>query len=213
MDEEFDAKFYPVNKDAIRKKLAQIGAKLMAPERKMRRVIFDSVVNPQVKGDYVRVRDEGGLIRLSLKIHAREGGQISDQKEIDIEVSSFDKTIRFLEAIGLKANRYQETLRETWQLKEAEVVIDTWPGLEPYIEIESNSEEGVKTTAARLGFDWRKGITRAIVEIYMDLYGLSAKVVLEKVSDITFEKNPFSGMKRKKIFDSRIYWGYNQPKL
>lgn len=209
MDEEFDAKFYPVNKDLIRKKLQKLGAKLVAPERKMRRVIFDSVANPQVRGDYVRVRDEGGLIRLSLKIHAREGGQISDQKEIDIEVSSFDKAIRFLEAVGLKANRYQETLRETWQLKEAEVVIDTWPGLEPYIEIESSSEEGVKTTAAKLGLDWRKGITRAIVEIYMDLYGLTAKVALEKVSDITFEKNSFSGMKRKKTFDSRIYWGYN----
>lgn len=209
MDEEFDAKFYPVDKDLIRKKLQKLGAKLAAPERKMRRVIFDSVINPQVKGDYVRVRDEGGVIRMSLKIHAREGGKIEDQKEIDIEVSNFDKAIRLLQATGLKANRYQETLRETWQLDSAEVVIDTWPGLEPYIEIESNSEEGVKTTAAKLGFDWRKGITRAIVEIYMDLYGLTNKEALDKLSDITFEKNPFSGMKRKRTFDPRIFWGYN----
>jgi hypothetical protein len=35
MDIEFEAKFYPVNKDEIRKATEKIGAKLVKPERKM----------------------------------------------------------------------------------------------------------------------------------------------------------------------------------
>ena len=99
MDEEFEAKFYPIEKTTFRKKLQEIGAMLVIPERKMRRVIFDSRTNPFLKCDYIRVRDEGGLTRMSVKTHAREGGQISDQKEIDVEVSDFDKTVKIIKTL------------------------------------------------------------------------------------------------------------------
>ena len=101
METEFEAKFYPVNKEEYRKKLQDIGAKLSIPERKMRRIIADKSVNPGLKCDYIRVRDEGNLIRLSAKIHAEEGGQVGDQKEDDVEVASFDKTVKIMEDAGL----------------------------------------------------------------------------------------------------------------
>jgi len=85
IDTEFEAKFYPVNKDEYRKKLKSIGAVLDIPERKMIRIIADSRSNPILdKNHYIRVRDEGNLIRLSLKITADEGGNLSDQKELDV---------------------------------------------------------------------------------------------------------------------------------
>ena len=34
-DTEFEAKFYPVNKEEYRRKLKSVGAKLVIPERKM----------------------------------------------------------------------------------------------------------------------------------------------------------------------------------
>jgi hypothetical protein len=37
-------------------------------------------------------------------------------------------------------------------------MIDLWPGLNPFIEIESHSEENVKKYSELLGFDYSDGI-------------------------------------------------------
>jgi adenylate cyclase class 2 len=189
---EFEAKFYPIDKEAFREKLKKLGAKLIIPERKMRRAIVDQVVYPQIMCDYVRVRDEGNVIRLSSKIHAREGGSLSDQKEIDVEVSDYDKTIKIIESLGFNFTIYQETLRETWDYKGAEITIDTWPGLETLSEIEAHSEEEVKQLAEELGHNWDKRIVTSVKEIFMKKYGLSKEEATEKLNYITFENNPFA---------------------
>jgi adenylate cyclase class 2 len=188
---EYEAKFYPINKDKYRKSLKAIGALLITPERKMRRSIVDNHSFPSLKADYVRVRDEGDKVRLSVKTHAREGGNLSDQQEIDVEVNDYDKTIKILESLGIKLDRYQETLRETWSYEGAEITIDTWPGLEPYSEIEASSEEKVKEIATKLQFDWDKKIITSCIEIYMKKYNLSVEETLKRSSYITFENNPF----------------------
>jgi len=194
---EFEAKFYPVNKEEYRKKLLSIGAKLVVQERKMVRVVGDGRVNPILpKHTNIRVRDEGNLIRLSLKVVADEGGKLSDQKEIDVEVSDFDKTIQILGTIGVKFNRRQETLREEWEYKGVQITIDTWPGLNTYSEIEADSEEKVKEIAEELGFDWNKKIITPAPEVYSKVYGMNIEEVLLKVSYITFENNPFKNLKK-----------------
>lgn len=192
---EFEAKFYPVNKEEYRKKLLSIGAKLVIPERKMIRIVADDRVNPAMaKSGYVRIRDEGNVVRLSLKITAEIGGVLSDQKEIDVEVSDFEKTKKIFEAIGTVFNRRQETLREEWEYKKSQITIDTWPGLDIYSEIESDSEEKVKEIADELGFDWEKKMINPAAEVYAKVYGLDIEEVLNKISNITFENNPFEGM-------------------
>jgi len=192
---EFEAKFYPVDKEEYRKKLISIGAKLIIPERKMIRIVADKRANPEMaKSGYIRIRDEGNVIRLSLKITAEIGGALSDQKEIDVEVSDFEKTKEIFEAIGVIFNRRQETLREEWDYKESQITIDTWPGLDTYSEIEADSEEKVKEIADELGFDWEKKIISPAPEIYAKVYGMNIEEALIKVSNITFENNPFEGV-------------------
>jgi adenylate cyclase class 2 len=201
METEFEAKFYPVDKEAYRKKLKSVGAKLMLPERKMRRIIVDSVTHPQLKCDYIRVRDEGGLVRLSAKIHAGLKGKLSDQKEADVTVSDFEKTRQIIEAMGFDFDIYQETLRETWNLDGAEVVIDTWPGLEPYTEIESGSEADVRKVAEILGLSWENRIITSVKEVYSKVYKISIEAVSKKIANLTFENNPFSGLTKKWVGD------------
>jgi adenylate cyclase class IV len=194
---EFEAKFYPVEKVEYRKKLSSVGAVLVIPERKMIRAVADGRVNPILeKNGYIRVRNEGNLIRLSLKKTADVGGKLSDQKEIDVKVSDFDKTVKIIEATGVKFNRLQETLREEWAFNGIQITIDTWPGLDTYSEIEAESEEKVKEMADMLGFDWNKKIITAAAELYVKVYGISIDEVLEKISNITFKNNPFTGMKK-----------------
>src|SRR3972149_111557 len=100
MDTEFEPKFYPVDKDKFREKLKSVGAKLTIPERKMFRFIADRQANNFLnKSDYIRVRNEGNVIRLSYKRTANESGKLSDQKEIDVEVSDYYKTVELLKLI------------------------------------------------------------------------------------------------------------------
>lgn len=199
MDIEFEAKFYPINKEKIRTKLKNLGAELVFPERKMRRAIVDQRVYGQLKCDYIRVRDEGNVIRMSAKTHAREGGKLDDQKEVEVEVSDYEKTLQIIELMGFKFDKYQETLRETWHLKGVEVVIDTWPGLDTYIEIEGKTEKEVKSIAGILELNWNNKIITSVVEIYMKLYNLTVDQVLSKLSNITFENDPFRGLGKKDL--------------
>jgi len=194
---EFEAKFYPVNKEEYRKKLLSIGAKLVIPERKMLRIVADSRANPIIKPtNAIRIRDEGGVTRLSLKIHADEKGILTDQKEIDVEVSDFDKAQKIMETVGVKFNRRQETLREEWGFKGTQITIDTWPGLETYSEIEADSEEKVKEIAGDLGFDWDKKLIMAASGLFAKVYKMNIEEVLEKISYLTFENNPFESLKK-----------------
>lgn len=199
IETEFESKFFPVNKEGFRKKLKKLGAVLKIPERKMKRIVADRRANPQLKHGYIRVRDEGNLIRLSVKEMAKESGSLSDQKEADIIVSDFDKTVQIIESCGIKFNRFQETLREEWEFKGAQVTIDTWPFLDSFCEVESDSEEKVKEIAEKIGFDWNKKIITATPEIYARVYKLNIEEVLDKVSNITFKKNPFKGLKKYKL--------------
>jgi len=196
MDIEFEAKFFPINKEEIRKKLKDLGANLVFSERKMKTVLGDKRNNPGLDCDYIRIRNESNLIRLSVKIHAEEGGKLIDQKETYVEVNDFDRTVEILKRLGLKLTYYQEKLRETWEYDGAEVVIDTWPGLEPIVEIEADSEKKVQEIAKRMGFDWDKKILTEAAEIFVKVYGLGINEVLKKISNITFDNNPFEEMKK-----------------
>ena len=196
MKTEFEAKFYPVDKDEYREKLKNLGAKLTIPERKMRRVIADYHVNNNLGCDYIRIRDEGNLVRLSAKVHAKPDGVIGDQKEADVEVLDFDKTLEILKLAGLKFDKFQESLREEWEYDGANITIDTWPCLETYSEVEATSEKQVKEIALKLGLDWDGKLFDTLDELCSRVYGVSQEEALEKIKNVTFENNPFEGMKK-----------------
>ncbi len=190
-DTEFEAKFYPVEPNVIRTKLQEIGATLEQPERLMRMQVFNKHLNPNIDCDYIRVRDEGDKVTMSAKTHAKAEGNLADQKEINIIVSDFETAVALLEKAGLVKGDYQEKLRETWTLDDAEIVIDTWPSLEPYVEVEAPSEEKVRVVAEKLGLSWEDRIITSVMEIYSTKYGLSRDEVQEKIRYSTFECPPF----------------------
>lgn len=196
MNTEFEAKFYPVNKEEYRKRLQKIGAVLKIPERKMRRLIADHHDNKDLKCHYIRVRDEGDVVRLSAKIHAEANGNVGDQKEADVIVADFDKTKEILEQAGLVFAKYQESLREEWEFDGATITIDTWPCLETYSEIETSSEAKVKEIAEKLGFRWEDKLLLALDGLCAKVYGISGEEALKKIGNVTFEHNPFENMKK-----------------
>jgi adenylate cyclase class IV len=94
-----------------------------------------------------------------------------------------------MDAVGAVKKSYQETLREIWHLGDVEICIDTWPGLNPFVEIESDNEEKVKNVSEKLGFNWSDALFCATDEIYERELGIPKGVIDNQTPEITF-KNP-----------------------
>lgn len=124
MNIEYEATFLNIDKDVIRKKLKETGAKLIKPEFLQKRVVFN-LPGKSGTGSWLRVRDEGDKITMSFKLV--DGSEIENQKEINLVIDDFEKGVEFLETIGCEKKAYQETKREIWGLDNAEICIDEWP--------------------------------------------------------------------------------------
>ena len=167
MNTEIEVKFVDINHDDIRAKLQKLGAILEQPMRLMRRVTIDSE-NMKSKNAFVRVRDEG--YRTTLTYKEFTSLSVDGAKEIEITVGDFQSTIDLLAAAGLPHSSFQESKRETWTLGSAEVVLDVWPWLNPYIEIEAESEKLVREVAANLGLNWKNAVFGDVMAAYRMQY-------------------------------------------
>jgi adenylate cyclase, class 2 len=190
MEIEYEATFININKDEVRSKLKEIDAKLVKPEFLQKRVVFNLPKDNKIKGGWMRVRDEGDKVTMSLKII--DGDKIHDQKEICLKIDNFDNSIQLLETLGCQKKAYQENKRELWLVGDVEVTIDEWPFLEPYLEVEGESEEVVKIVSERLGFDYNQAMFCHTGTIYSKKYGIPEDVINNQTPKIVFgDKNPF----------------------
>lgn len=188
LDYEIEAKFLKVDFDDLRQKLESVGARCEQPMRLMRRVLFDHQDERYQKGEHaerLRVRDEGDKVCINYK-RANETNYVH---EIEVEVGSFDEMVKLFESIGLMQFSYQETKRETWKYKDIEVVLDEWPWLSPFIEIEGPSEKSIKLAAKDLGFDWKDAKFGSSNTAYKSEYpGLKKNESIGDVSIVTFDR-------------------------
>jgi adenylate cyclase class 2 len=187
---EYEATFPNIDRDIIRRQLRKAGAKLIKPNFLQKRVVFNLPGEAKHKNSWIRVRDEGDKVTLSIK--RIEGKRIKDQKEICITVNDFEQAKCFLIAIGCKEKSYQETKRELWILGSVEITIDEWPYLEPFLEIEGESEEAVKNACGKMGLNFNEALFCAIDSLYSRKYGASKDKINNRTKRITFkDKNPF----------------------
>lgn len=190
MDTEFEATYPNVDKEVIRRDLKKAGAKLIRPEFIQKRVVFHLPKGNEIKGGWLRIRDEGDKVTMSLKVI--DGKKIEDQKEICLEVNSFSDAEIFLAKIGCIRKAYQESKRELWVIDEVAITIDEWPFLEPFVEIEGKSEESVREVSKKLRLDFTKAVFGAVDQLYKAKYSISEEVINDKTPEIRFNgQNPF----------------------
>lgn len=189
MQTEIEAKFLQVDHDEIREKLKALGATLEQPMRLMRRRNYDfpGRTLEKEKTGWVRVRDEGDKCTLAYK-------QLNDRtlhgtKEISVTVSSFEDTCLLLEQIGLEAQSYQETKRESWVLGDTQVEIDEWPWIKPFIEVEAPSEKELNAIVAKLGLDMQDAVHGSVEIAYQAEYDVTDEEV-DHWSEILFVQVP-----------------------
>lgn len=190
MNIEYEATFQNIDKDEVRQKLKQVGAELLRPEFMQTRSTFNPPSGYDLKGGWLRVRNEGDKITLSLKVV--DGDKIENQKEICLKVDDFEEAVKLLKAIGCAEKAFQETKRELWLLDGVEVTIDEWPFLEPFVEVEGASEEEVKSASIKLGFEYQDAVFCSVDSQYSKKYDLSEDIINNETPKILFDmENPF----------------------
>jgi len=190
MEIEYEAVFTNIEPNTFRQVLTQAGANLVRAEYLQKRSAFNLPASVQTKKGWARVRDEGDKITMSVK--SIEGEGIESQKESCVLVDDYQQAESFLTQLGCTKKAYQETKRELWMFDGVEVTIDTWPFLEPFVEVEGASEAAVQAVAQKLGFDWAEAKFCAVDTLYSEKYDVSTQQINDETPEILFDmQNPF----------------------
>lgn len=189
MQTEIEAKFLNIDHDEIREKFKVLGAELKEPVRLMRRKNFDypdKRLEKEFSG-WIRVRDEGDKITLAYK--QLDDRTLHGTKEISVDVSNFEETCKLLETIGLEAQSYQETKRESWELDGAQIELDEWPWVQPFLEIEAADESAIRTITEKLGLRLEDAVHGSVEIAYQAEFDVTEEEV-DHWAEILFTSVP-----------------------
>jgi len=188
MKKEIEAKFLDINKNEIRKNLKNLNFELVHPERLMKRKAFhfqEDMDNERRR--WARVRDEGGKITLAVK-EIKVQDDINGVYESEINIDSFEEGISLLKSLGMIETSYQETYREEWSKKgeDIQITIDTWPHLNPFIEIEASTEDLVRLYIEKLNLNFDEALFGGVDVVYKKVHGIE-KTVVSRLPRMTFD--------------------------
>lgn len=185
---EIEAKFININKEEVIAKLEKLGAQKVFDERLLRRCVYDSFSGGA--NEWIRIRDEVDKVTMTYKNIL--ANKVDGVKEIELIIDSFEKGRDFLKALGLKERAYQESKRIRYNIpsENVEFDIDTWPGLEPWIEIEAKSEDTVRKYARLLGFKWKDAMFGSADLVYEKIYNVSAHFITHECPVLKFGHLP-----------------------
>ncbi|WP_067894370.1 class IV adenylate cyclase [Nocardia vaccinii] len=144
---EHEAKILDIDPETTERHIIDEGGRKLG-QRFMRRYVYD--ITPGDESKWIRLRDNGNGTTLAVK-HIT-GDAIDGTHEVEVSVADFATTNELLELMGFKAKSYQETRRISFTLDGAQLEIDTWPHIPPYLEIEAATKEDVLRVAAQLGY-------------------------------------------------------------
>lgn len=188
MAKEIEAKFLNIDKTEVISKLEAIGAVKIHDKILLRRCAYN--LPNHIKNSWVRIRDGGNKVTMSFK-RVKENS-IHGMEEIEIIINDFEQGRNFLKAIGLREKAYQETLRIRYAIPtdNVEFDIDTWPALNPFIEIESIDEAVVERYAKALGFNWGDRVFGSVDTVYVLEYKITKNWIINLCPTLTFKEFP-----------------------
>lgn len=187
MKNEFETKFLNIDRRAICEKLNKAGFVLKVPEYLMRRKTFDFSKMVPGKNKWGRVRQESDKVTMTIK--EIKGSGINDTYELELIVDDFDNAAAFFEECGIPAKAFQENKREVWVRGNIEATIDTWPGLNPFIEVEGPDETSVRGVVNELDFNFQDSVFGSIDLVYEKILGIPSTEIT-KLPEITFANPP-----------------------
>jgi adenylate cyclase class 2 len=170
---EHEAKILDIDPEAAERLILDKGGQKLA-DRFMRRYVYD--ITPGDQSKWIRLRDTGNETTLTVKEITSDG--IDGTHEIEVGVDDFATTNALLGMLGFTPKSYQETKRTSFILDGAQVEIDTWPQIPPYLEIEAGSTDEVIRIAGLLGYTEADLTGENTIKIYTR-YGIDLNTITE----------------------------------
>ena len=174
MHTEIEERILEIDKDAVIKRLEELGA-VKAGEWHQKRYVYDFM--PKRENEWIRLRTNGKETTLTYK--NVESNNINGTKELEIVVSDFEETNQMLYILGYTPKAFQENKRIRYYLDHMEIDIDTWPMIPTYVELEGGTEEEIKKIEKELGINEGKITTLNCQDIYLDMYGIDINQIKE----------------------------------
>lgn len=167
---ESELRVFNINVEKMRDSLKSLGAEEKG-RLQFKRAVLDVI--PVNSDKWIRVRTDGQLTTLAIK--ERISDAVNGTGEVEIEVPDFDKTLALLDALGgYKPRSIQESIRELYIIDSTEVSIDTWPKINPILEIEGD-EDKIFDIAAKLGVATHDLTAKPVEKYYLETLGLDVK--------------------------------------
>lgn len=172
MNIEYEERVLEVNKEELIKKLEKLGA-VKVGDFHQKRNVYD--IKPAHPNKWIRLRNDGKKTTLTFK--NVEKNTIDGTKELEVEVSDFDKMDELLNILGYVSRNYQENDRTRYMLDDVELDIDSWPLIPTYLELESDSIDKIKKVEKRLGVDPDKITNLNCQDIYEEVYDIDVNKI------------------------------------
>ncbi len=171
---EIEVKILGIDIDKVVEKLKNIGAKKEG-EYLYRRIVFAKPDHKTPFKEWVRLRTDGRRTTLTYK-------KITDHvEEIETGVGDFETTRKLLKKFGLIEKLYQENRRIRYTFEGIEFDIDFWPKLEPYMEVEAESQDELERGVRLAGFSMKDTVLKTNQELYAE-----KGIDLNKIKRLTF---------------------------
>jgi adenylate cyclase class IV len=177
MPKEYEYRFNNYNKKEIITTLKDINAKYFGTF-KFRVMVFTDSINSE---KYIRVRDEGHRITMTVKNNLTDKFPI----ENEVNINDFNEGINILLAVGCKKKYYYEKYREIWHYKNSEIIFDMNPGIPELMEVESSTKKELDILCKKLELSINNYQGFSNNQIYLDLFG----IVIPKSLDLTFKNS------------------------
>ncbi len=182
MDQEIEVKFYLADLPGLKKRLLNAGAEQSHPRILEVNLRFDTPNMDLSKHFRVLRLRQDQAAHLTFKGPGDVVEGVLVRQEIEFEVSDFQTTQRFLEALGYRVYLTYEKVRENFTLMGVQVSLDDMP-FGCFVELEGQSGSQLEGVARVLGLDWSRRINTSYLQIFQNL-----KERLElHFDDLTFE--------------------------
>lgn len=136
---------------------------------------------------WVRLRQTGDETTITIKkiVNSQGEYELDAVQELEFNVPDIQTGLEFLEDLGYMFARHQIKMRIAYDYKNTEIVIDKWPKLAPYIEVEGNSKEEIDEVVMDLGYDVKDAVVINTDDVYLEI---GINVYDKEHKDLSFSK-------------------------
>lgn len=137
---------------------------------------------------WIRLRQTGDETTITIKkiVDSKGEYKLDAVDELELNVPDIEFGKQFLEDLGYFFTRHQIKMRIAYDFKNTEIVIDKWPKLAPYLEVEGPSKEEIDEAVKMLGYSVNDEIIINTDDVYMRESGID--IYAKEYNDLSFDE-------------------------